>query len=79
MEALKLTTLADLLAHPDERVELIGGEIVHRPMARAEHDPGAGGSPPRSASSTSLISAPATPSPAGAENACPNAPAASWH
>jgi Uma2 family endonuclease len=37
MEALKLATLADLLAHPDERVELIGGEIIRRPMARAEH------------------------------------------
>jgi hypothetical protein len=28
MEAFKLQTLADLLVHPDERVELIGGEIV---------------------------------------------------
>jgi Uma2 family endonuclease len=37
MEALKLATLADLLADPEERVELIGGEIVRRPMARAEH------------------------------------------
>jgi len=37
MEALKLATLADLLAHPDERVELIDGKIVPRPMARAEH------------------------------------------
>jgi Uma2 family endonuclease len=37
MEATKLATLADLLAHPDERVELIDGEIVRRPMARAEH------------------------------------------
>jgi len=37
MEAAKLATLADLLAHPEERVELINGEIVRRPMARAEH------------------------------------------
>lgn len=37
MEAIQLATLADLLAHPDERVELIDGEIVRRPMARAEH------------------------------------------
>lgn len=34
MEALKLKTLDDLLLSPDERVELIGGEIVRRPMAR---------------------------------------------
>ena len=37
MEALKLKTLADLLLSPEERVELIGGEIVRRPMARAHH------------------------------------------
>ena len=37
MEALKLQTLADLLAYPEERVELIGGEIVRRPMARFAH------------------------------------------
>ena len=37
MEALKLQTIADLLVHPDERVELIGGEIVRRPMARFAH------------------------------------------
>jgi Uma2 family endonuclease len=37
MEALKLATLADLLECPEERVELINGEIVRRPMARAEH------------------------------------------
>ena len=37
MEAAKLATLTDLLAHPEERVELIDGEIVRRPMARAEH------------------------------------------
>jgi Uma2 family endonuclease len=37
MEAFKLQTVADLLVHPDERVELIGGEIVRRPMARFVH------------------------------------------
>ena len=37
MEADKLKTLDDLLASPDERVELIDGEIVRRPMARSEH------------------------------------------
>ena len=37
MEAIKLATVSDLLAHPDERVELIDGEIVRRPMARGEH------------------------------------------
>lgn len=37
MEATKLKTLDDLLLSPDERVELIGGEIVRRPMARSEH------------------------------------------
>jgi hypothetical protein len=37
MEAHKLETVADLLANPEERVELIGGEIVRRPMARGEH------------------------------------------
>jgi Uma2 family endonuclease len=37
MEAHKLETVADLLASPEERVELIGGEIVRRPMARGEH------------------------------------------
>jgi len=37
MEALKLKTLDDLLRCPDERCELIGGEIVRRPMARSEH------------------------------------------
>ncbi len=37
MEAKKLATLADLLVYPEERVELIDGEIVRRPMARAEH------------------------------------------
>ena len=37
MEALKLQTVADLLVSPEERVELIDGEIVRRPMPRAEH------------------------------------------
>ncbi|MBV5274666.1 MAG: Uma2 family endonuclease [Lamprocystis purpurea] len=37
MEALKLKTLNDLVLSPDERVELIGGEIVRRPMARFAH------------------------------------------
>ncbi len=37
MEALKLKTLDDLLLSPEERVELIGGEIVRRPMARFAH------------------------------------------
>ena len=37
MEAYKLSTIADLLESPEERVELIDGEIVRRPMARAEH------------------------------------------
>jgi hypothetical protein len=37
MEARKPATVADLLACPDERVELIGGEIVRRPMACGEH------------------------------------------
>jgi Uma2 family endonuclease len=37
MEARELKTLEDLLLCPEERVELIGGEIVRRPMARSEH------------------------------------------
>lgn len=37
MEALKLKSLEDLLLCADERVELIGGEIVRRPMARFAH------------------------------------------
>jgi len=37
MDAFKLQTLADLLVFPEERVELIGGEIVRRPMARFAH------------------------------------------
>ena len=37
VEALKLKTLDHLLLSPDERVELIGGEIVRRPMSRFAH------------------------------------------
>ena len=37
MEAPKLKTIDDLLLCSDERVELIGGEIVRRPMPRSEH------------------------------------------
>jgi Uma2 family endonuclease len=37
MEALALKTIEDLLLSPDERVELIGGEIVRRPMPRPRH------------------------------------------
>ena len=37
MEALQLKTVQDLLLSSDERVELIGGEIVRRPMTRARH------------------------------------------
>jgi len=37
MEARKLKTYDDLAAVPEERVELIDGEIVQRPMARSEH------------------------------------------
>lgn len=37
MEVRKLKTVADLLEFEDERVELIDGEIVQRPMARSEH------------------------------------------
>ena len=37
MEALKLKTVDDLLLSPEERVELIDGEIVRRPMARSDH------------------------------------------
>lgn len=37
MEVPKLKTVADLLESEDERVELIDGEIVRRPMARSEH------------------------------------------
>jgi len=34
VEASKLKTLYDLAASPDEDVELVGGEIVRRPMTR---------------------------------------------
>lgn len=37
MEAKRLATLEDLWAAREERVELIGGAIVKRPMARSEH------------------------------------------
>jgi len=37
VEAIKLKTVADLELVEDERVELINGEIVRRPMARSEH------------------------------------------
>jgi Uma2 family endonuclease len=37
VDALKLKTFDDLFLSPDERVELIGGEIVRRPMARFAH------------------------------------------
>ena len=37
MEARKLKTVDDLVQSNDERVELINGEIVKRPMARSEH------------------------------------------
>jgi hypothetical protein len=37
MEAYRLQTVADLLASPEERVELVDGEIVRRPRARGEH------------------------------------------
>ncbi|MFZ1389276.1 MAG: Uma2 family endonuclease [Thiolinea sp.] len=37
MEAQRLKTVDDLLASNEERIELINGEIVKRPMARSEH------------------------------------------
>lgn len=37
MEAAKLKTMTDLLDCPNERVELVNGEIIKRPMARFEH------------------------------------------
>jgi len=37
MAAPQLKTVQDLLLSPDERVELISGEIVRRPMTRARH------------------------------------------
>lgn len=43
MEAQHLLTVEDLLAWPDEPVELIDGEIVQRPMSRFEHGLAQGG------------------------------------
>jgi Uma2 family endonuclease len=37
IEALKLLTVDDLMQAEEERIELIDGEIVRRPMARFEH------------------------------------------
>lgn len=37
MEARKLKTIDDLMLSPEERVELLDGEIVRRPMACFEH------------------------------------------
>ena len=37
MGAKKLQTIEDLLKSGDERIELINGEIIKRPMARADH------------------------------------------
>lgn len=37
MEATKLKTIVDLMQSTEERIELISGEIVKRPMARSEH------------------------------------------
>lgn len=37
MEATRLKTIDDLSDSRDERIELIDGEIVRRPMARSEH------------------------------------------
>lgn len=37
LEAGRLNTVEDLIQAQDERVELIDGEIVKRPMGRAEH------------------------------------------
>lgn len=39
MEARKLKTIEDLLASPDEHVELIDGEIVRRPSGIVELNP----------------------------------------
>jgi Uma2 family endonuclease len=43
MEAIKLKTVTDLLLSPEERVELIGGDIVRRPMTRFAHARAQGG------------------------------------
>lgn len=37
MEAIRLSTLDDLLLAPGERMELVGGKIIQRPMPRAWH------------------------------------------
>lgn len=37
LQAKKLKTVADLIQSADERVELLDGEIVKRPMARSDH------------------------------------------
>lgn len=37
MAARRLQNVADLMASPDERVELIDGEIVRWPIANGEH------------------------------------------
>ncbi len=37
MDAIKLKTIDDLIQSDNERVELINGEIIKRPMARSEH------------------------------------------
>jgi Uma2 family endonuclease len=37
VEAIAFKTIEDLFLSPEERVELIDGEIVRRPMARSEH------------------------------------------
>lgn len=37
MEATELKTVTDLLHSAEERIELINGEIIKRPMARSEH------------------------------------------
>jgi Uma2 family endonuclease len=37
LEAKKLHTIEDLLRSPEERVELINGEVVRRPMAGSDH------------------------------------------
>jgi Uma2 family endonuclease len=37
LEAKQLNTVKDLIQSADERVELLDGEIIKRPMARSEH------------------------------------------
>ena len=43
MEAIQLKTVTDLLLSHEERVELIGGDIVRRPMTRFAHARAQGG------------------------------------